>query len=182
MAAAAQATFQQASEPTRQFLAFLTAAVSSDEAHIASHQGTEPQPTPQAWGWRFTDASTGDRQHYEWRPQGKRVGWLDETTLTLYLEPEASYAAAQAMAAKSGDGIGVSSQTLRKRLHDQGLLAQVDTKRETLTVRRRLEGKSRNVVAMMASRLEAPPAEEPDKPDSADGSAVAQLPLSGGPA
>ena len=96
-AAAAQAKFQQASEPTHQFLTYLTAALSSGEAHIAGPDGAKPT-TPEAWGWRSTIVRSSFSEDLEWRPQGKRIGWLDGTN--LYLEPEASYAAAQAMAAR----------------------------------------------------------------------------------
>jgi hypothetical protein len=158
-AAAAQAKFQQASEPTHQFLTYLTAALGSGEVHIAGLDGAKPT-TPEAWGWRPTIVRSGFSEDLEWRPQGKRIGWLDGTN--LYLEPEASYAAAQAMAAKGGDGIGVTSQTLRKRLNERGLLASVDTKRETLTIRRKLEGKQRDVLHLLSSQFAPLAPEEPD--------------------
>ena len=110
-------------------------------------------------------------------PQGKRIGWLDGTN--LYLEPEASYAAAQDMARKGGDGIGVTSQTLRKRLKERGLLASVDAKRETLTIRRKLEGKQRDVLHLVSSRLEPPAPEEPDKPDIENSGGPSSRPMSG---
>ena len=52
-AAAAQAKFQQASEPTHQFLTFLTAALGSGDVHVAGPKGGAPI-TPEAWGWRST--------------------------------------------------------------------------------------------------------------------------------
>jgi hypothetical protein len=158
-AAETQAKFQQASEPTHQFLTFLTAALGSGEAHIAGPDGAAPT-TPEAWGWR-SNTRTAFADDLEWWPKGTRIGWLDGTN--LYLEPEASYAAAQEMARKGGDSIGVTSQTLRKRLKEHGLLASVDAKRETLTVRRTLEGKQRDVLHLISSQL-APPA--PDEPDN----------------
>ncbi len=36
--------------------------------------------------------------------------------------------------------MGVSEQSLRARLHQHGLLVSVDARRETLKVRRRVEG------------------------------------------
>jgi hypothetical protein len=160
MAAAAQAKFQQASEPTYQFVTFLTAALGSGEVHVAGPDGLVPS-TPQAWGWRSTIRQSGFSENQEWRALGKRIGWLDGTD--LYLEPEASYAAAQEMGRKGGDSIGVTSQTLRKRLKEHGLLASVDIKRETLTVRRTLEGKQRDVLHLLSSQFAPPNLDEPDK-------------------
>ena len=81
------------------------------------------------------------------------------------------------MAGKGGDGIGVTSQTLRKRLSERGLLASVDAKRETLTVRRTLEGKQRDVLHLVSSQLGTPAPEEPDKPDIDDGGVPWSSPL-----
>ena len=46
-----------------------------------------------------------------------------------------------------GEALAVSEQTLRKRLHEKGLLASVDEKRETLTVRRSIGGSSKECPA-----------------------------------
>ena len=79
--------------------------------------------------------------HWHACQQGKRIGWVDGPD--LYLEPEASYAAAQELARDKGDGLPVSARTLRKRLHEPGLLAAAgDGGRETLTVRRTLAGQA----------------------------------------
>jgi hypothetical protein len=94
-----------------------------------------------------------------WRPQGRRVGWIDGEA--LYLEPEASYAAAQEMAGAQGESLTVSAPTLRRRLKERGLLASVDAKRETLTIRRVVESASRNVLHLDSSSLGT----KPDKPD-----------------
>lgn len=77
-----------------------------------------------------------------WEPQGARVGWLDGDE--LYLDKAAAYRAASEM---DGDGIGVSPETLAKRLHQAGYLASISSEREgRLTVRRRLEGALRRVL------------------------------------
>jgi hypothetical protein len=111
---------------------------------------------PSAWGWRREDTATGTT----WRPQGRRVGWLDGEQLLL--EPEASYAAAQALAGEMGEALAVSPRTLRRRLHERGLLVSVDIDREVLTVRRTLEGRRREVIHLCSGRLSPP---EPDQPD-----------------
>jgi hypothetical protein len=58
----------------------------------------------------------------------------------------------------------VTPQTLRKRLHERGLLASVDEKRETLTIRKSFEERQHNVLHLHAASL-CPPT-KPDKPDN----------------
>lgn len=134
-AAALQGRHQAAGEPTRRFREFLSAAIASGQAHVASPEGSRPE-MPGAWGWR----ESAD----EYKPQGKRIGWLKGKD--LYLEPEASYAAAQKQGRDSGEPLTATVHTLRKRLFERGLLASTDEGRGTLTVRRTLEGSRRCVL------------------------------------
>ncbi len=160
-AAAAQAKHVGAAEPAAHFLRMLTAAVASGRAHVAGPDGQTPA-APEAWGWRECAfrAQGGADTEPRWLAQGRRVGWVDGAD--LYLEPEASYAAAQELARDQGDGMPVSAQTLRKRLHERGLLASVDREREVLKVRRTLESRRREVLHLRAASLSA---EKPDHPD-----------------
>jgi hypothetical protein len=132
----------------------VSAALASGRAHLAASDGGHPE-TPSAWGWRREDARDGPT----WRPQGKRVGWIDGDAVLL--EPEASYAAAQEMAGAQGESLTVSARTLRRRLKERGLLTSTDARRETLTVRRVVDGASRNVLHLHSSACCA----QPDKPD-----------------
>ncbi|MBN2430231.1 MAG: hypothetical protein JXQ27_02090, partial [Acidobacteria bacterium] len=84
-------------------------------------------------------------------PSGPCVGWRDGAD--LYLEPHAAYRAAQAMAGDRGEALGVSVRTLSKRLHERGLLQSTDDARQTLTVRRTLAGRPRNVLHCPARLL-----------------------------
>jgi hypothetical protein len=162
-AAAAQAKHVGDAEPTALFRRLLIAALASGRAHVAGPDGLAPRD-PEAWGWRRKELAFGAQFGAEpepgWLAQGRRVGWVEEAD--LYLEPEASYAAAQEMARDQGDGMPVTVRTLRKRLHERGLLAGVDGEREVLTVRRTLEGKRRDVMHLSAAFLSA---EKPDQPD-----------------
>ena len=99
----------------------------------------------------------------EWRPRGEKVGWLTEEG--LYLEPDAAYAAAQKLARDSGDTISITAQTLRKRLHEHGLLASTDQARDRLTVRRILEGERRAVLHLHPDTLTADSPEQPSQPN-----------------
>lgn len=151
-AAAAQAAHQLAAEPAARFLELLRAAIASGRAHVAGPNGGAPDDAA-AWGWRRVSIGTGEHARIEWQPQGHRVGWVEGADLLL--EPEASYAAAQAVGAATGDPLAVLPRTLRKRLHERGLLKAVGSRggRERLTVRRVLEGVRREVLCLDSSTV-----------------------------
>jgi hypothetical protein len=70
--------------------------------------------------------------------------------------------------AQGGEALTVGAQTLRKRLKEKGLLASVSESRQTLLVRRTLEGlKDRSVLHLRLSSLFSDE-EEPDEPDDGD--------------
>lgn len=67
----------------------------------------------------------------------------------------------------SGEPLAVTGRTLRKRLHERGLLLSTGKEREgreTLTIRQTLEG-SRKGVLHMASDFLSIPRTNPDQPD-----------------
>jgi len=164
-AAEAQSRHQLASEPTRRFLELVSAAITSGRAHVAGPGGHDPDRA-EAWGWRETIAGTGDWERSVWHPRGDRIGWLDGEN--LYLDAEAALAAAQRMARDTGDAVNVSVTTLKRRLKEQDLLATVDQARETITIRRTLEGAQRHVLHLEAALLRPSPSNQPDKPDKTD--------------
>ena len=129
-------------EPTGQFLRLLAAAITSGRAYLAAPVGGRPKE-PAPWGWR--------EQSGQWLPQGRRVGWVDGDAVLL--EPGASYAAAQEMAAVQGESLTVSAPTLWRRLKERGLLASWDRKRERNTIRKKLEGVRREVLHLRAVSL-----------------------------
>ncbi|MFQ6031204.1 MAG: DUF927 domain-containing protein, partial [Dehalococcoidia bacterium] len=121
--AAFQATHQQVAEPATQFLELLGGVIASGRAHIASTKGKKPD-SPEAWGWREITVGTGDYTRQEWGPQGHRVGWVEDTA--LYLNAAAAYAEVQRLAGDGGDALTVTLPTLKRRLHDKGLLASIE--------------------------------------------------------
>ncbi len=141
-AAGAQVQVQTAGEPARRFLELLSAAVAAGKAHLGANTRRHPA-NPRAWGWR--------PQVEGYAPQGVQVGWVDGDD--LYLEPDAAYGVAQGMAQPGGDTLAVGSQTLHRRLHEQGLLASTDEGRNRLVVRRVLEGARRSVLHLHAGAL-----------------------------
>lgn len=157
-AAGAQGKHQAAGEPTRRFGELLSAAIASGRAHVADAEGDEPRE-PAGWGWRAARVGTGDYEREEWRPLGERIGWVEGED--LYLLPEAAFAATQKQGRDSGEPLAVTERTLRKRLHERGLLSSIDEKRETLTVRRTLESRRRGVLHLSAGLL-FPNTDQPD--------------------
>jgi hypothetical protein len=156
--ARAQRVRQEASEPAHRFLELLRASILSFAAHVASLDGANPLNAAQ-WGWRKTVIGDCER----WAGAGKCIGWLDGSN--LYLEPTASYLVAQEVGRGTGEPLVVSERTLRRRLHENGLLASVDATRETLTVRKRVQGRETPVLHLLANALHSPIA----RPTAEDG-------------
>lgn len=138
--AAAQAMHQRSQEPAQQFVQLLGAAILSGRCHVASGSGESPTQ-PEQWGWRVVSG--------ELRPQGDRVGWIDEKG--LYLEPDAAHAVARRIASETGENFGLTPQTLHKRLWEQGLLESRDD--EHLTVKRSVEGHRRRILHLRSQAL-----------------------------
>jgi len=104
---------------------------------------------PAAWGWRADPFG-------ELRPQGARVGWIDDDD--LYLQPDAAFKVAKAMS-PDGDGLLVSSRTLHRRLKERGFLASVDEQRDRVLVRRVLDGVRREVLHLPAAVITMGPSQ-----------------------
>jgi len=154
-AAAGQDEHQSASDPAARFLELLGAAIGAGRAHVAGEDGQLP-PNPGAWGWRKDTDGTGSFGHETWRPQRERVGWVvdDDSGHHLFLDPDASFAAAQSMGRDTDDPLAVQPKTLHRRLRQAELLLSVDEARHRLTVRRTLGGARRYVLHLSASVLE----------------------------
>jgi hypothetical protein len=139
--ASLQTQSQATQEPARRFLDLLMSAVSAGKAFLA------PVKSPQ-------EAEGEDSRRYIWRyghsTIGSKVGWYDNCD--VYLDPDASYKAARDVAP---DGITISVETLKRRLKDQKLLATTgtDTPRQSVTVRRTIEGRRREVLHLLAATL-----------------------------
>jgi hypothetical protein len=164
-AADVQRQYQEAGEPTQRFIELLSAALASGRAHIAAPNGQEPEG-PESWGWRKAIVEIGPYAHDDWRPQGKRVGWVDGEN--LFLEPEASFAEVQALAGQHGEALPITASTLRKRLHERKLLVNIDEARQVHTVRLTLEGQRRSVLHMRVDTLWSYISKKLDQPDQTE--------------
>lgn len=136
-AAAAQSDQQSAQDPAVRFMDLLKSGISSGRMHLAGPEGKEPD-FPASWGWRVRIIGAGDNERSEWQPQGTGVGWVDDGA--VYLEAESAYAEVQRLARDGGERVAVTLPTLKKRLHEQGYLASIETgaDRGRLEVRRTL--------------------------------------------
>ena len=146
----AQAQHQAGSEPTQRFLELLGAALTNGTAHLTSPDGGAPA-NGGAYGWR-TDTFGDDVRDVA---RGDQVGWVDGDD--LYLEPEAAYAAVQRLARTTGDSFPISSATLKRRMHERGLLESTETRGGKLRfdVRRTLNGRRRPVLHLALACLNA---------------------------
>jgi hypothetical protein len=161
---------QENADPCQQFIQLLLASLVSGRAHIASVKGEAPEEAG-AWGWTAETTGHNLYQQTEWKAQGEKVGWTDGSN--VYLEPQAAWAAVQRMARDSGEFIATSLPTLKRRLKQRHLLASTDQERESVTVRRSVEGRKREVLHFTTSLL---PSTKPDIPDTEEPS---DAPVSG---
>jgi hypothetical protein len=130
---------------------------------VAGPGGDAPQNAA-AWGWREVTIGAGENMRYEWRPEGRRVGWVDGQD--LFLMPEGAHAEVQRFAGEQGESLPISARTMRKRLHERRLLASTGMcrGRQSFTIRRTLEGTRREVLHLLVTSL---PPLRPDQPDQA---------------
>ncbi|MEJ2229300.1 MAG: DUF927 domain-containing protein [Alphaproteobacteria bacterium] len=133
-----QVGIQAASDPAQRFCELLSSVVASGRAHIADPNGQAPT-NPAAMGWRKVGIN--------WQPLGFCIGWEDGSG-GLFLEPEASFAAVQAMGDATDDRLGGGGWMLRKLLHERGLLLTVETEagKTHRTIRRTIDGRRRRVL------------------------------------
>lgn len=143
-AAEAQAKHQAATEPTARFLTLLRSAVVSGRAHLDARNGGKPDRAPVCCGWRLDNSGN-------WMPFGDCIGWVDDDH--LYLEPASAYRVAQVASREMGEVLTISEQTLKKRLHEKGLLASIEESRGTLTIRRSIAGSSKQVLHFLRSTV-----------------------------
>jgi hypothetical protein len=171
-AAAAHTAHQRDAEPTRRFFDLIGSAIASGRAHLATPNGSVPDD-PMACGWRYRPI--GDEG--EWLPEGLGIGWIEDDD--LYLNGPAALRAAREMAS-GADGLTVTERTLGKRLHERGLLKSTEPKRQTLKVRRTLEGRRHEVLHLRTAALGlSHDSHQADQPDQEGEAFTATQPMSG---
>jgi hypothetical protein len=164
-ASAEQTAYQEDSDPCDRYLALLRSVLSSGRAHFAGPKGERPDDLAQACGWRSQDNPNDPGA--VWQPQGRRIGWLDNGD--LYLDPDAAFAECQELGNRQGEPLTVSRNTLHKRLHERGLLASTEENRNSLVVRRTLEGTRHRVLHLRAEQVLCRSENDPTGPTGPDG-------------
>jgi hypothetical protein len=126
--------------PAEVHLRLLRAAIASGRCHLKDKNGAYADD-PAIWGWREIVDNCGQS---DWRSEGDCIGWTDGDD--VYLEPTASYRAAQLMGGNGAGALTIGLKTLNKRLKDAGMLATTDEKRGTSTIRKVLQDQQREVL------------------------------------
>jgi hypothetical protein len=142
VAASAQEMHQRSTDPVAMYLTLLRSLLSSGRAHIIPRNGSVPDD-PALCGWRWISSG-----HV---PAGECIGWLDGED--IYIDPTTAYRQIQLAAAAGGENLPVSPGILKRRLKEKGLLASVDDKRETNTVRRSIAGSTKDVLHFRRSTV-----------------------------
>lgn len=95
--------------PADYFLELLRSALLSGRCHLATTEGVQPLGKANLYGWR------------DGVPQGDLAGWIEGDF--IYLEPSASYKAANSQGVSIGEGLPVSPTSLWKRMDEKDLIA-----------------------------------------------------------
>jgi hypothetical protein len=153
-----QTQYQDASDPVRMFIEFLSSALATGRAYVAMREDGSVPPDARIWGWHGSDG--------DWFPQGQKIGWLDGED--LYLDPNAARAVVLEISNRTDQQMVISSTQLWQQLKSKGhlLSTEIETKRQTYPVRRVCEGKSQSVLHLSAALFEQGDAEKPDKSDN----------------
>src|SRR5215217_1838635 len=120
----------------------------------AEHQASEEPENPGRWGWRYGLD--------EWRPRGKRIGWVAADG-SLLLEPGVAFAVAQRTARDQGIALVVNQRTMWKRLHEKGVLASRDSRGGRNTTRTTIDGNRKTVIHLISGALL--PEDDPNGPN-----------------
>jgi len=107
----------EADDPVQRFVSLLMSVFVSGVGHIVAAKGGEP-PHSDRWGWKPVITANGPED----KGSGKMIGWIEG--VNLYLDMDSTFAAVQEIASKQGSPITITSGTLRKRLHEKGLLVK----------------------------------------------------------
>ncbi len=130
-AATVQGQAQREEQPAVLFMTYLRSAIASGLAHLTNAGGSEPQ-FPERWGWRMEPRGDDDEV---WRPQGRAVGWTNNTGLNggfVYIDPTAAYGIVGRIAHEEGGAFPVTKNALLSALKDSRLLARTDKGRCTV--------------------------------------------------
>lgn len=140
-----QAEHIRSVDPVERFLGLLRAALSSGAAHLTDRQGHTPNEHRPLCGW-LNDGK-------DWRPGGRRIGWLAGDN--VYLDPDAAYAEIAAMAGRQLEPLSQSRRTLWTGLFKRGHIDQVSERggKRRNTVPRIVGGVEKEVISLLTSTV-----------------------------
>ena len=122
----AQSQFQLQNDEVERFLSLLRGCFGSGECHVGDHlnQGP-PLQNPFVWGWRQSsqDADVAGR--------GQNIGWINQVTGELWLEPESTFKVIQRFAGSQNDPILMQKSTLWRRLLERGKILHFEEDKKT---------------------------------------------------
>ncbi|HEV2547014.1 MAG TPA: bifunctional DNA primase/polymerase [Stellaceae bacterium] len=145
---------QAAEDPARRFISLIGEALAAGRAHVDDRRdGEAPRGIELECGWRKRKYHSADgREGEAWQPQGDRIGWIDGDF--IYLNGAASYAVAERLSRDQNRSIGITLDTLGKRLLEARLIA--DTKQKPIRSRDGVNRTHRLDAAAVLHRREAP--------------------------
>ena len=142
--AATQSQHQRETNPARVFLSYLAGAITSGRAYLDGTHGGAPDHNANGWGWRDEHRAPG----------ADRVGWVKDDD--VFLDPQASYLAAQRFADASAQPLSHQKHALQKMLLDEGLITVGSEREARHTVRRAIGGTpSRRVLHLTPAAVSA---------------------------
>jgi hypothetical protein len=128
-----QADVISTADPVNQFLQLVGAALQSGDAHLASTDDNGEPSNCTIFGWRMIMQRTSEGVMPDPRPQGTRIGWVDQRS--VFLIPEAALSVVQTLGSRQGVTIPWSAKTLGKRLVEAGKVVSHEAGRSLQKVR-----------------------------------------------
>lgn len=140
---AEQADTQRQDNEAHRFIQYLDAMLLTSRVHLnrLSDDGRPPEKFHKFAGWRDKEMdSAGSREVVA---SGECIGWVDDATGLVHLEITATFQAMQKYASQSGETLGVTKQTMGRRLKDSGLLASYEKGRGSQKLPNEKDGRRR---------------------------------------
>jgi len=136
------------------FIDILHAALISGEAHICDVKSERmPRDYWHICGWRnLEDVFDTQYDIGKFKAMGKKIGWIDEKTKIIYLEPETTYRIVKEISNRQGYPLSVGKDTLWKRMEEMGCLAV--KQKDRLKVRVNVMGMRKYAIAINLSIFE----------------------------
>lgn len=139
-----QAQWQASSDPVKRFINLVGVALASGRAHLIPRDDYGKQWTieeREAVGWR------NDRD--ERRPQGEAIGFIDDAR--IYLMPAAARRVVDTYSS-NGEGIALTERQLNTQLKTASVI-EPDVTRHTATMRRSLNGSTKEVLVFKKATI-----------------------------